>query len=157
MHTAHRFRFVGLALLGLAALSGPAFASNTAVGLCSASGTHYFTIQDAVNAVELLPTPRTVRVCPGTYAEQVTITAALTLEGIANGASDAIEVVVPNGGLVQNGTDIYGNPVAAQVFVQNAAVNVNHLIVDGNNNGLSGLRRAEPDRNLLSEFLGDHY
>jgi hypothetical protein len=141
-HINRNFTFACLALLALAAFSGQASAtSNTAVGLCSAAGTHYLTIQAAVNAVELLPAPRTVRVCPGTYTEQVMITAALTLEGVANGTSDAAVIVPPSpGGLASNGSDIFGNPVAAQIFVQGAAVTVSHLTVDGtgsNGNGLT--------------------
>jgi hypothetical protein len=141
-HIARRFTFAGLALLALAALSGQAFAGNTAVGLCAAPGIHYFTIQDAVTAAELLGTPRTVRVCPGTYAEQVNITASLTLEGISSGTSDAAVVEPPSGGLVENGTDIFGNPVAAQIFVASASgnVTVEYLTVDatGNNSGNGG-------------------
>lgn len=139
MHYARRFTFSCLALLALAVFSGQAIAaSNAAVGLCAAAGTHYLTIQAAVNAVELLGTPRTVRVCPGTYPEQVVITSALTLEGVVNGTSDAAVVAAPGGGLVQNDTDLFGSAVAAQILVQNAAVTISHLIVDGNNNGLSG-------------------
>ncbi|MGA2978819.1 MAG: NosD domain-containing protein [Terriglobales bacterium] len=125
-----------LALVVLVALSGQAFATTTdTVGLCAGPGTHYTTIQAAVNA----PGITTVEVCPGTYAEQVTITKNLTLKGIANGTADAAVVVVPAGGLVTNGvTDIFGNPVAAQIFVQNAAVTISHITVDGTNNGLSG-------------------
>jgi hypothetical protein len=133
------FTLSGLALLALAALGGQAFAINTAVGLCAAPGNHYLTIQAAVNAAEAGSTPRTVRVCPGTYPEQVMITDALTLEGVVEGTSDASVVVAPAGGLVQTGTDIFSNPVAAQILVQNApGVTVSHLIVDGSNNGLSG-------------------
>ncbi len=137
-----RFTFAGLTLLALTALSGSAFASNTAVGLCAAAGTHYLTIQAAVNAVELLTAPRTVRVCAGTYTEQVNITASLTLEGVASGTSDAAVVLPPLAGLVQNGTDIFGNPVAAQIFVASTSgsVTVEYLTVDatGNNSGNGG-------------------
>jgi hypothetical protein len=119
----------------LAALSGQAFASSVTVGLCAGPGTHYSSIQAAVNAV---PAGSTIGVCPGTYAEQVTITQNLTLKGIAAGSSDAAVVVVPLGGLVTNGvTDIFGFPTAAQIFVQNAAVSISHLTVDGANDGLT--------------------
>jgi len=141
MRTARSFPFACLALLALAALSGQALAaSNTAVGLCSASGVHYTTIQAAVNAVEALNSlPRTVRVCPGTYTEQVMITAALTLEGVASGTTDAAVVLPPATGLAQNGSDIFGNPVAAQIFVAGAgSVTISHLTVDGTGNLLSG-------------------
>ncbi len=136
MHTTRTLNLCCLALFVLAALSGQAFASTSdTVGLCAGPGTHYTTIQAAVNA----PGITTVEVCPGTYPEQITITKNLTLKGIASGSSDAAVVVVPNGGLVTNGvTDIYGNPVAAQIFVQNAAsVTISHLTVDGANDGLT--------------------
>jgi len=135
------FAFFFVACISLAAFSGQAAAaSKVAVGLCSAPGTHYTTIQTAVSAVELLPAPRTVSVCPGTYAEQVTITGSLTIEGIAAGTTDNAVIVPPSGGLVQNGVDIFGNPVAAQVFVAstNGNVTVEHLTVDGTGNDMAG-------------------
>jgi pectin methylesterase-like acyl-CoA thioesterase len=119
----------------LLGLGGQAFATNRAVGLCSAPGTHYTTIGAAVTAAT---SGDTIRVCPGPYPEQVTINKSLTLLGIASGTSDAAVVVVPAGGLVQNGLDIFSQPVAAQIFVQNAAVTISHLTVDGSGNGLSG-------------------
>jgi hypothetical protein len=141
MHITRSFTFSCLALVVLAALSGQAFASNTAVGLCSAAGTHYGTIQAAVNAAEALAAPRTVRVCPGTYAEQVLITASLTLEGVSDAtrSTDAPVVVPPSGGLVQNGVDIFGNGVDAQIFVQGPGitVNVEDLTVDGTGNNVA--------------------
>ncbi len=137
MNPTRNLTFCCLALVVLAALSGQAFASTSAtVGLCPGPGTHYTTIQAAVNA----PGITTVEVCPGTYPEQVTITKNnLTLKGIASGTSDAAVVVVPAGGLVTNGvTDIFGNPTATQIFVQNAAsVTISHLTVDGANDGLT--------------------
>lgn len=125
-----------LALVVLVALSGQAFASNSVtVGLCPGPGTHFLTIQAAVNAVSI---GGTVRVCPDTYPEQVTINKNLTLIGIASGTSDAAVVAVPSGGLMTNGVvDIFGAPTAAQIFVQNANVTVSHITVDGANDGLT--------------------
>jgi parallel beta-helix repeat protein len=110
-------------------------ATNLAVGLCAAPGTHYTTINAAVTAAPA--TGSTIRVCPGPYPEQVTINKSLTLLGIASGTSDAAVVVAPTTGLVQNGLDIFGQPVAAQIFVQNAAVTISHLTVDGANDGIT--------------------
>jgi hypothetical protein len=139
-HVARSSTFAGLTLFALAALGGQAFASNTAVGLCAAPGNHYLTIQAAVTAAESLTTPRTVRVCPGIYPEQVSITSALTLEGVVNATSDAAIIVPPAGGIAMNGNDIFGNPVAAQIFVASASglVTVSHLTVDGAGNNLPG-------------------
>jgi Right handed beta helix region len=124
-----------LALIVVGTLSGQAFATNAAVGLCAAPGTHYTTIGAAVSAVA----PGTkISVCPGTYAEQVNITTSLTLAGIASGNGDAPTVVPPSGGIVQNGTDIFGNPVAAQIFVSGATVTISGLTVDATGNNQVG-------------------
>jgi Right handed beta helix region len=121
----------------LIGLSGQVFGNNLAVGLCPAPGTHYTTINAAVTAAAA--TGDTIRVCPDTYREQVTINKSLTLIGIASGTSDAAVVVPPASGLVQNGSDIFGGAVAAQIFVQGAStVIISHLTVDGSGNGLSG-------------------
>jgi hypothetical protein len=37
-----------------------------------------------------------------------------------------------------NGSDIFGNPVAPQIFVQNAVVTISHLTVDGTGNNITG-------------------
>jgi parallel beta-helix repeat protein len=116
-------------------------ASTVVVGTCK-TGVQFATIQAAVNAV---PAGGTVDVCPNSYPEQVTIAKNLTLIGIASGTSDAAVVVTPATGLVQNGSDIGGNPVAAQIFVQGGAdVTVSHLTIDGNNNQLSGCGAPNP-------------
>jgi len=135
MHPTRTFTFSCLALVVLAALSGQAFSSSATVGLCAGPGIHYTAIQLAVNAV---PPGSTIKVCPGIYAEQVTITKNLTLIGVVSGTSDAAVVTVPIGGLVTNGvTDIFGFPTAAQILVQNAAVTISHITVDGANDGLT--------------------
>jgi hypothetical protein len=142
MHATRRLIFACLFSVTFVAFSGQAFAGNTAAGLCTAAGTHYTTIQAAVNAAELLSPPNTVRVCPGTYPEQVLITQSLTLTGVedATRATDAPVITPPSGGLVQNGLDIFGNPVAAQIFVQGPGitVTVSDLTVDGTGNNLAG-------------------
>jgi parallel beta-helix repeat protein len=137
MHPTRSFTFSCLASVMLLGLGGQAFGNNLAVGLCPAPGTHYTTINAAVTAAAAAGD--TIRVCPGPYPEQVTITKSLTLIGIASGTSDAAVVVPPASGLVQNGLDIFSQPVAAQIFVQGASmVTISHLTVDGSGNGLSG-------------------
>lgn len=126
-------------VLALAACFATTFAQASAVevGSCIPTLTHFSTIQAAVNAS---PVGGTVDVCPGTYAEQVMITNKLTLVGVLSGTSDAAVIVPPAGGLVQNGTDIFGNPVAAQIFVASAtgAVVIEKLTVDATGNNLVG-------------------
>src|ERR1039458_8665136 len=130
MHPFRSLTFFCLAFV-LAALSVQAFANST-VGLCAGPGIHYLTIQQAVNASKA---GGTVDVCPGTYAEQVTINKSLTLIGVGPTAST---VVVPVGGLVVNATDIFSFPTAAQIFAEAGTITVSHMTVDGANNGLSG-------------------
>jgi len=130
------------ALAVLAALCGQAFAGSTVAGLCASPGTHYTTIQAAVTAAEALTPPITVRVCPGTYTEQVLITKSLTLEGVPSTppTQDAAVILPPLSGLSANGVDIFGNPVATQIFVQGPGITVTitNLTVDGTGNNLAG-------------------
>jgi parallel beta-helix repeat protein len=114
-------------------------ASTVAVGTCLTGLVHFTTIQAAIDAS---PAGITIKVCPGTYQEQVSINKKLTLEGVASGSSDAAIIVPPAGGLVQNTTDI-DNPtlgVAAQILVVSPAitVNISNLTVDGLNNLIAG-------------------
>jgi hypothetical protein len=73
----------------------------------------------------------TIQICPGTYAEQVTITQALTLVGVAQGTADQVVITVPEGGLAANTVSMFGQPVAAQVLVQSAPVDITNVTVDG--------------------------
>ncbi len=138
MHPTRSLTLCCLALVVFIALSGYSFASVVAVGnpSCQPSLVHFATIQLAVNSV---PAGSTIKVCPGNYPEQVSIISKnLTLIGVAFGTSDAAVVAVPAGGLVTNGvTDISSQPTAAQIFVQNAAVTISHLTVDGANDGMT--------------------
>jgi len=100
------------------------------VGSCQAGS--YPTIGAALGAN---PAPNVVKVCPGTYPEQVVISYPVTLEGIlANGMGQAI-IAAPSGGLQ---IDAWGGTVAAQVWVDNVTgpVNVSNITVDGEGNGL---------------------
>lgn len=106
---------------------------------CATGFITYTSIQTAVNAVSLIP-GSTVKVCPGSYMEQVKITSKLTLTGVV-GLGAAV-ILPPAGGLVQNGSDIFGNPVAAQIFVNSPGstnpVTVERLTVDGTGNNMIG-------------------
>lgn len=126
--------FSCLALVVLITFGGQAFANST-VGTCAGPGTHYPTIQAAVNGTN---PGYAVEICPGTYPEQVVITKNLTLNGLGPTAS---VVVPPAGGLVPNGTELASFParkVAAQILVQGVAATISHLTIDGAGNGLDG-------------------
>ena len=127
--------FSRLALVALVALSGQAFSATVTVGSCT-SPVKFATIQQAVNAS---PAGTVIKVCPGNYPEQVVIAKDLTLEGIESETEDAVVILPPAGGLVANVTDVdSGNPVAAQLVVQNAgSVSISNLTVDGTGNGLA--------------------
>ena len=120
----------------LIGLSGQVFASTVAVGLCPGPGTHYTSIQLAVNAVSA---GSTVKVCPGNYPEQVVINKKLTLLGVPNATQDAVVISSPAGGVLVNTTDLRG-AVAAQILVKNAAgpVLISNLTVDGKGNKYTG-------------------
>jgi parallel beta-helix repeat protein len=134
MHFPRNLAFSCMAFAAFVALSAQAFATTVVVGTCK-TGVTFPTIGAAIAAA---PAGATVDVCPGTYPEQLLIDKNLTLTGIQSGTNYAIMIVPPSAGLVANGVDIGGSPVAAQIFVQNAsAVKINHLIVDGTGNNLT--------------------
>ena len=110
-------------------------ASTVVVGNCKSGFPQFATIGAAITSA---PPGSTVDVCPNTYPEQVTISKNLTLLGIPSGTSDAAVIVPPSGGLVTNGSDIFGNSVAAQIFVKDATVTISHITVDGTGNNLAG-------------------
>jgi len=88
----------------------------------------FTSIQAAVNAAN---PGSLIRVCPGTYREQVFINKSLSIEG-DNGA-----IVLP-GTMVANTTGSSGAPIAAAILVKNAAnVEIEGLIVDASNNGIA--------------------
>jgi hypothetical protein len=123
----------GLALGNFA--SSSLIAGTAVVGTCA--GGAYATIQAAVNASQPFST---IKICPGNYPEQVTITKPLTLIGITAGNAQNPVVQSPAAGVAQNGVSLYDpSPVAAQILVKNAGpVNIGNLAVDGSNNGLTG-------------------
>ena len=135
MHFPRKSAFVVMVSVALLALSGRALAITYVVGTCK-TVTHQFTTIGA--AVAAAPPGINIEVCPGTYPKQVLIGEDLTLVGISDGTGAGPVIVPPAGGLVQNGVDIFGNPVAAQIFVANASVKVNDLTVDGTGNNLTG-------------------
>lgn len=89
----------------------------------------YTSIQTAVDAASA---GDVIRVCAGTYVEQVTITGkSLTLRG-DNGA-----IVMPSN-VGANTTGTSGEGIAAVILVKSATnVNVEGFIVDGSNNGIT--------------------
>jgi hypothetical protein len=102
------------------------------VGTCK-KGTQFSEIQGALDQT---PHADVIQVCPGTYAEQLTIVNAVTLEGISSGNSAEIRITSPAAGLATNATINGSDPAAVHVFVKNVtgAVNLTNLTVDSSNN-----------------------
>ncbi len=98
------------------------------VGSCKSGS--FPTISAAVSSA---PAGSTVKVCPGTYAEQIVISQPLTLEGFTSGDSGQAIIAVPSGGPTVNVHSVDANlAVAAQLLVQDAGeVNITDITVDG--------------------------
>jgi hypothetical protein len=105
-------------------------AKTVQVGTCKTNLPYYGSIMSAVTAVAA---GATIDICPGTYAEQVTVNQPVTLKGLTSGTNASVQVTVPHAGMVQNGTGPVSNfPIYAQILVQDAGpVNISGLTVDG--------------------------
>ena len=141
-------RFLLMAAV-LISLSSFAFSATVAVGTCT-NLAFYTSIQTAVNSV---PAGSTIKICPGTYAEQVLITKKLTLIGVsadglmgtaASGANNPT-IVSPAAGVVVNAFDLFDNSgIAAQIAVvpppsaPPVIVNISNITVDGSNSQIAG-------------------
>ena len=114
-----------------------AMASRVVVGTCLPNLKTYPTISEAVSAVS---PGSTVLVCPGDYAEQVTITQPLTLQGVESKNSVNPVLIVPQGGLTQSvSSPINGIPIFFQILVNgtdSSLVKISKIAVDGENNGV---------------------
>jgi Periplasmic copper-binding protein (NosD) len=121
------------------ALAAPSLSGATVtyiVGTCK-SGTQFSTIQSALDAS---PAPNVVEVCPGQYAEQITINHPVTLEGITASNGAQARIVIPPGFAIST-TVNGGDQAAAQIFVNHVsggAVNVTNLQVNGLGNPEGG-------------------
>ena len=118
-------RFVTLFSVLALAFGASAFPASTityAVGTCRPNLRSFATILAALAAA---PSPNVIDVCPGTYGEQLQITQPVTLEGVSNGTSARSIITPPAGGLVTNARDDFGNPLAVQLWVNNASGPVN--------------------------------
>jgi hypothetical protein len=121
-------------------------ASTVAVGDCLSRYVSYQTISAAVAAVS---PGSTVRVCPGTYPEQVVITTPLTLSG-----------AFPSGAVITAPLNLAG----PQIFVQGdyfgspLTVNISNIIVDGSgSNDGTGISYVDASGQLDRVEVRDEY
>ena len=148
----------------LAALVVPHSIMASTVGSCQPGS--YPTISAAVAAA----TPGTIiKVCPGTYPEQVVIATSLTLEGIQGGNADRAIITVPGSGFsTVVTTPVFGTTVTPQVLVTVPGVNISNITVDGTGasistgffagifyeSGASGIVKGVTTRNQTGSFNG---
>jgi len=95
------------------------------VGSCRKGA--FSSIQAAVSSV---PAGSIIDVCPGTYAEQITISESLTLQGISYNNSSQVIITPPSGGLMTTSSIALG-AIAAQVEVTAGPVKITGIAVDG--------------------------
>jgi parallel beta-helix repeat protein len=127
------FGFSGLVLVLVLSSSRPALAATLVVDddrvECPNAG--FTTIQAAVDAAA---SGDRIRVCPGTYVEQISITKPLIINGPLNNSA----VVKPSGMTANTTNGVDGTPIAAVVLVRGTTnVIIRRLTIDGVNNGIA--------------------
>ena len=123
------FLFLAAALLLLLGQSASAAQLVVGVNKTACPNAAFSKIQAAINAAS--PGDH-IRVCAGTYAEQLSITKPLEIDA-ENGA------ILQPGPIVQNTTSLFdASPIAAAILVSDTVdVSINGFIVDGGNSGIS--------------------
>ena len=131
-----RISFHNLLIVSTVLTVQGALANTVQVGNCIPNLPTYATISQAVTAVTA---GSTVRVCPGSYPEQIIISQPLTLQGVQSGNAGNPTITVPSGGLTKS--VVLKNRISLffQIAVLNTEsnlVNIRDLAVDGTNNGV---------------------
>jgi hypothetical protein len=131
-----RFQFALVLCAGLLGTTSPMVAATYNVGTCK-----FPSFPDIQSAVNKVPAGSTVSVCPGSWAEQLTISTPLTLQGMNINNSEQTVITVPSGGLSTVSTSSSGT-VAPQIIVNASPVNIANLTIDGTGYTCSGAREA---------------
>ena len=108
---------LGVFLLLVFTATQTLLAATVVAGTCKPGG--YPTVQQAIDAA---PVGAKVEVCPGYYEEQIKITKALTLQGLTDSSGRIASVY---SGDNPNATISYGDPVSADILVENSGGPVN--------------------------------
>src|SRR5207237_3515283 len=107
----------------------PAMANTYYVGSCA--GGSFGTISAAIGSPNVAP-GSVIKICPGTYAEQLVINKALTLQGVSAFNSSEVVITIPSSGLTPTpAIFLGGTTVAPQILVTAAPVKLTGLTVDG--------------------------
>jgi parallel beta-helix repeat protein len=127
-------RFASIFFFIIAVLLVPhSIMAATFVGSCQPGS--YPTISAAVGAATA---GAIIKVCPGTYPEQVVIGTSLTLEGITSGNASRAVITVPGSGFATTITEVtHGDTVTPQVLVTVPGVNISNITVDGTGASIS--------------------
>jgi hypothetical protein len=128
-----RFNLIPLLIFAAFVSSHSTQAATYYVGNCKSGS--FSTISAAISAA---PAGSTIEVCPGTYAEQVEITKALTLKGISSSNSGQAIIAVPGSGLTSTTSIFFGPTVAPQLWVSSGPVEISNITVDGTGGGCYG-------------------
>jgi hypothetical protein len=117
-----------LVTLALVCLCSTAVHATVVVGTCRTGLHSYPTITAAIQAVH---PNEVISVCPGTYAEQLTITKPLAIVAYSTSSQVNVTIVPPAAGLQQIPANSGNYP---QVFVNHAgAVKLSGVTIDGTN------------------------
>ncbi len=129
-----KFSFLALfalAVSSFAATTSTSSPSSVTVTVGTCAGATYTTISKAVAAV---PAGSTIKVCPGIYYEEVTISKSLTLTGITSGNSENPIIELPSTPVANSTRLLDGSSQFVQILVSKCAnVTISNIIVDGTN------------------------
>jgi nitrous oxidase accessory protein NosD len=103
----------------------PLPAATQYVGTCHKPSS--VTINDAV---KIAATGDVIKVCPGSYVEQVIISKSLTLEGMTSNGQGLVEVSNPEGPETTTST-VTGYALTPIIWVVGASVNISNILVGG--------------------------
>jgi nitrous oxidase accessory protein NosD len=85
-------------------------------------------------AIKIAAAGDIVKVCPGSYSEQVIISKSLTLEGLTLNGQGLVEINTPGNPETTTST-VTGHPLTPIIWVVGASVNISNILVGGYSGG----------------------
>jgi hypothetical protein len=117
-----RFSVTLLALLATLSWVRPSAAKTYYVGTCKTGG--YSNISEAISKV---PADSTIKICPGTYVEDLFISKPLTLQGMLVGNSSQVLIQPASAAASEN--SIRFGAVYPEVFVSTGPINLSNISI----------------------------